>query len=115
MLSFAQACRCPRVSSSRPRDGTRRGNVGILGVCRGDNRPAPIVTVSSSDPNAAEAGFDTGRYTFTRAAATSSALIVTFTTGVTATGGVDYTPSNGSPQNITIRPVRRASPKCLPD
>ena len=66
------------------------------------DQPTPIVTVTATDPNAAEAGFDTGRYTFTRVGDTSLALIVTFTTGGTATGGVDYTPSNSSPGNITI-------------
>jgi len=48
------------------------------------------VTVTASDPNAAEAGLDPGVFTISRSGDTSTALTVYFTVSGTASGGADY-------------------------
>ncbi|MBP6807950.1 MAG: hypothetical protein KA125_06610, partial [Chromatiaceae bacterium] len=51
---------------------------------------ATTVSVSASDASATEAGLTTGRYTFTRAGGTTTALTVNYTVEGTATAGSDY-------------------------
>lgn len=48
------------------------------------------VTISATDPNAGEAGPDTGLFTITRNGSTTSQLTVNFTVSGTATNGTDY-------------------------
>jgi hypothetical protein len=70
-----------------------------------DDTPTPTVTISASDPSAAEAGLDSGAFTITRSGSTATSLVVHFSVGGTATGGGDYTALMGV---VTI-PVGQAS------
>jgi hypothetical protein len=55
--------------------------------------PALTVSISATDPNAAEAGADTGTFVVSRTGATTAALVVTYTVGGRAKNGTDYTPT----------------------
>ena len=70
-------------------DGTDSdsANVRITVVA---NMERPNVTITASDPNAAEGGANLGRFTITRDVAVSTSLTVNFTVGGTATSGSDY-------------------------
>ncbi len=66
------------------------------------NPPAsglPTVTVTATDANAAESGADTGTFTVTRSAGTTTNLVVQLAVGGTATSGVDCT---ALPATLTI-------------
>ncbi|MEB3219001.1 MAG: ExeM/NucH family extracellular endonuclease, partial [Nostocales cyanobacterium 94392] len=73
----------------------------------------PIVSITASDANAAEAGTDTGTFTISRTGDTDSALNVSYNIAGTATNGTDYTsltspvtiPAGESSVDITITPV----------
>jgi subtilisin family serine protease len=72
----------------------------------------PVVTVSASDPSAAESG-DAGTFIVTRTGSTASSLTVNYTLGGTAQNGVDFQvlpgviaiPSGSSSANLTVTPV----------
>jgi hypothetical protein len=74
---------------------------------------SPVVTISSTDTNAAETG-DTALVTVTRSGPTNSALTVNLTRGGTATAGTDYTgvnasasiPAGASSITLTLAPVQ---------
>jgi len=62
-----------------------------------DNDTAlPTVTISATDPNAAEAGPDAGGFTVSRSGSTSGALMVNYTVSGTASAGSDYSALAGS-------------------
>ncbi len=77
-----------------------------------DNEAAQV-SIAATDATAAETGGDTGTFTITRTGDTSSALMVAFTIGGTATNGADYPtltspftiPAGQSSANITIVPT----------
>ena len=79
----------------------------------------PSVTVSATDAAAAEAGPDTGTYTFTRSGATTAALTVNYALSGTATDGADYTslgtsitiPIGASSATLTLTPIDDALPE----
>ncbi len=54
------------------------------------DQPTPIVTIVATDPDASEAGPDTGTFTVSRTGDTAFALSVTYTRGGTATAGSDF-------------------------
>ena len=54
------------------------------------DQPVPLVTIVATDPEAYEAGIDTGTFTFTRTGSTAGALSVKYTIGGTASHGTDY-------------------------
>lgn len=68
---------------------------------------APTVTVQATDPDAAEAGPDTGTFTVTRTGSTQSALPVFFAMSG-AIRGSDYALSTGSSSSVLI-PAGQAS------
>jgi hypothetical protein len=70
-----------------------------------DNVDTQIVRFYIDDPSAAEAGPDAGRFTIARDGSTATPLTVYYTTGGTATPGVDYPSLTGS---VTI-PAGQAS------
>src|SRR5205814_1531203 len=53
----------------------------------------PTVSVTATDAAASETGPDAGTFTFTRSGPTTSALVVLYSIGGTATNGTDYTPT----------------------
>ena len=73
----------------------------------------PVVTVSTPMPDAHETGLVAGKFTVTRTGPTTDPLTVNFTTGGTATGGVDYAavgssvviPAGAASADIAITPV----------
>jgi hypothetical protein len=73
----------------------------------------PVVSIAATDPNAAEAGADTGTFTITRTGVTINALDVTVTISGTATNGTDYTtisttvtiPASAASVDVTITPT----------
>ena len=74
----------------------------------------PIVTVTATDENAAEAGQDPGVFTFTRTGGNlAAALTVSFTRAGTAANNSDYSnigfsvaiPANQSSATVTITPI----------
>jgi hypothetical protein len=52
----------------------------------------PVVSVTASDPIAAEPGPDTGEFTLSRTGSTALPLTVNFAVGGTATSGADFSP-----------------------
>jgi hypothetical protein len=61
-------------------------------------RPAaqlPVVTISASDPSAAENGPNNGTFTIMRSGSTAAPLVIQYSTGGTATSGSDYSPLPG--------------------
>ncbi|MCP4660734.1 MAG: hypothetical protein GY856_35480, partial [bacterium] len=71
------------------------GSPGTALVTIADNDP-PLVSISASDAEAAEAGLDPGQFLVTRTGSTDSALTVYYTIGGTATQGSDYQALSGS-------------------
>ena len=77
---------------------------------------SPVVTISSTDTNAAETG-DTALVTLTRNGPTNSALTVNLTRAGTATAGVDYTginataaiPAGVTALTLTLSPLQDAT------
>ncbi|MGB7159043.1 MAG: hypothetical protein WBD40_13320 [Tepidisphaeraceae bacterium] len=59
----------------------------------------PTVSITATDPSAAEAGLDPAMFTVTRTGDLSSALVVPYTLSGTATNGGDYQTLSG---NVTI-------------
>jgi hypothetical protein len=57
---------------------------------------ATLVSVTATDPVAAESGSDPGVFRFTRTGGTASPLTVTYSIGGTATNGTDYTAITGT-------------------
>jgi hypothetical protein len=78
-----------------------------------DDTPTPSVTISASDPGAAEAGLDPGVLTITRSGSTAAPLLVHYSISGTATAGSDYAalagtitiPAGQSSATITIAPI----------
>lgn len=78
-----------------------------------------IVSVSASDPSAAEAGQDPGEFTVMRSGDTSAAIVVDFTLSGSATSGADYgtpgssvtIPAGQTSATITITPIDDGSPE----
>ncbi len=60
-----------------------------------DNEP-PVVSITATDPDAAEAGPDSGTFTVTRLGSLSAALTVSYTVSGTAAAGGDYQALSGS-------------------
>jgi hypothetical protein len=58
--------------------------------------PTPIVTVSAFDPDAAEAGLETGTFRFTRTGDLNTSLTVSYTRSGTAVNGTDYANIGGT-------------------
>jgi len=79
-----------------------------------DDTVKPTVTVVATDASAAEAGLDTGTYTFTRTGGSLNvALVVNYTHSGTATFNTDYTglstsvtiPAGSTTATVTLTPV----------
>jgi Ca2+-binding RTX toxin-like protein len=74
---------------------------------------SPVVSITASDPNAAEAGNDPGTFTISRSGDTSAALTVNYTISGTATSGTDYTslvqtatiPAGQESVEVTVLPI----------
>lgn len=62
----------------------------------------PIISITAVDPNAAEAGTDSGTFRITRTGSTASSLTVNFTvaTGAGQADAADYTPAIGTSATI---------------
>jgi hypothetical protein len=58
--------------------------------------PTPVVTVSAFDPDAAEAGQETGTFRFTRTGDLNTSLTVSFTRTGSAVNGTDYANIGGT-------------------
>lgn len=73
----------------------------------------PMVTIVASDPNAAEAGLDSGVFSISRTGGTATALTVRYTMGGSATNGTDYAlldgsvtiPAGSTAASLTVTPV----------
>ncbi|MEO5702296.1 MAG: S8 family serine peptidase [Gammaproteobacteria bacterium] len=86
---------------------------GIIDAAAAVNQVRRSVTVTASDPDAAEAGLDPGSFTFTRAGDTSTALTVTYTISGNASGGIDYNtlpasvviPANATTATLSVIPI----------
>jgi large repetitive protein len=73
----------------------------------------PVVTITATDPNAGEAGPDTGTFTITRTGTTTASLIVRYSIGGTAANGADYEtipdattiPAGADSATITVTPM----------
>jgi hypothetical protein len=76
-------------------DGTTSADFTVPAACPAPP-PKPTVTVVASDASAAEAGLETGAFTFTRTGDTSAALVVSYAVGGSAAAGSDYVPLSGS-------------------
>ncbi len=71
------------------------------------------VTITATDPNAAEAGPDPGTFTVSRTGSTGSSLTVFYAVGGSATNGTDYqnlsgsvtVPAGSSTAPITVNPI----------
>jgi hypothetical protein len=71
------------------------------------------VSISATDPNAAEPGADTGAFTVTRTGPTTSNLTVNYSVGGTATNGTDYRllpgsvviPAGSASAIMTVTPI----------
>jgi hypothetical protein len=78
-----------------------------------DDVALPTVSISASDPSAAEVGPDSGILTITRSGSTAAALIVHYSVSGTATGGSDYAalagtvtiPAGQTSATLTVTPV----------
>ncbi len=77
------------------------------------NPPPVVVTIAATDPDAAEAGPDTGTFTVTRTGSTERPLRVYYYTGGTAKNGVDYQalsnyvviPAGAATADIVVTPI----------
>ena len=75
-----------------------------------------VVSVSATDPNAAEAGLDPGTFTITRTGSTASAVTVNYSMSGTATSGNDYVsvgtsvviPAASTTTTVTLTPINDA-------
>ncbi|MFO1351111.1 MAG: autotransporter domain-containing protein [Gammaproteobacteria bacterium] len=73
----------------------------------------PSVSITATDPNAAEENRNPGRFTVTRTGAMATPLTVAYTLSGTASNGVDYTrldgnltlPANAPSAEITVIPI----------
>ena len=89
------------------------GNTSEFSACVTVTSNLPVVTITPTDANAAEAGLDPGTFTVTRTGATTSALTVNVTVGGTATTVSDYTaigtsviiPATQASTTVTVTPV----------
>lgn len=94
------------------------GRFFVSGTVVDPGPTAPMVSVTASDPDAAEAGQDPGEFTISRSG-TNGNLTVLFTMNGSATEGVDYDPLSGSvviPDGqgstvVTITPVNDSLPE----
>ncbi len=75
---------------------TRVGSFALPPCSPGSSPELPLVTVSASMPNAAEAGPVNGAFTVSRTGATDDPLVVTYHVAGTATPGDDYVPLPGT-------------------
>ncbi len=75
--------------------GYNVGNPGSALVSISDD-DVPSITLTASDPNASEAGPDTGTFMFSRSGSTADPLIVYFTVNGSAINGADYLPIGNS-------------------
>lgn len=93
--------------------GNETGEFNVLTDLAGGGPVLPTVTITASDPNAAEPGADTGQFTITRTGDTTSPLTVNYTIGGTATNGTDYTmigtsaviAASSATTTVTITPI----------
>ena len=100
------------ISASSP-TGTAVSTNGVGGSVTVSAPALTTVTISATDPNASEAGPDSGIFTVTRSGSTSGALTVNYTVSGTASAGSDYTALAGSvtlasgsaSATITVTPV----------
>ena len=100
------------ISASSP-SGTAVSTNGAGGSVTVTAPALPTVTISATDPNASEAGPDTGIFAVTRSGSTSGALTVNYTVSGTAGAGSDYTALAGSvtlasgaaSATITVTPI----------
>ncbi|HEY3120680.1 MAG TPA: CARDB domain-containing protein, partial [Vicinamibacteria bacterium] len=76
-------------------DATVVADTSLPAICPAPP-PKPTVTVTASDPTAAEAGLDTASFTFTRNGSTDAALVVGYTVAGSATPGSDYVRLSGT-------------------
>ena len=69
--------------------GTPGADINAVGAIT-SSTVLPLVSVSATDPNAAEALRDPGTFTFSRTGPTTSPLLINFSVGGTATSKLDY-------------------------
>ncbi len=89
------------------------GSPSSATVSIADDDSGGTVTIAATDPNAAESPLDTGTFTVTRSAASTSSLVVSYAVTGTATAGSDYTGLSGSvtiaanatSATITVTPI----------
>ena len=72
------------------------GSPGSATVTITDNDQKPTVSITASDPTAAEAGLASGSFKVTRTGSKSTALTVLYTLAGTAGNGMDYKTLSGS-------------------
>lgn len=92
--------------------GTPGADINAVGAITSSS-VVPLVSVTATDANAAEAGRDPGVFTFTRSGPTTDPLKIDFSIGGTASNTTDYTsiptslliPKGQSSATITIKPV----------
>ena len=77
-------------------DILRLDDVGFFGVAASPPSGLQIVTLTASDPAAAEPGTDMGAFTLRRSGDASGALAVTYKISGTASNGVDYVALSGT-------------------
>ena len=77
-------------------DIMRLDDVGFFGTATAPPAGVQIVTLTASDPTAAEPGTDTGAFTLRRSGDASGPLTVTYTISGTASNGVDYVRLSGT-------------------
>jgi len=93
-------------------------NDGLVGsapdtVTVSTENPAPVVTVTATDPLATETGLDPGVFTVSRTGPTTAALTVIYTVSGVATSGIDYVslgssvtlPSGAASAPVTVTPI----------
>ncbi|NOT44078.1 MAG: hypothetical protein HOP14_05680, partial [Acidobacteria bacterium] len=73
------------------------------------DQPTPIVTISATDPDASEAGLDTGTFTVSRTGDTTFALQVSLARSGTATLFGDYVGLSASPSTLASIPAGAVS------
>src|SRR2546423_315208 len=88
-------------------------NSATVTISDNDQPPLPTVTVVANDANASEQGPNTGSFTVSRAANTSTALTVNYTLSGTAQNGSDYQQlgtsvtiaAGASSATVTVTPI----------
>lgn len=86
---------------------------GIINAAAAVNQVRRTVTVTASDPDAAETGLDPGVFTIIRSGDASTALTVSYTISGSALNGTDYTalpasveiPAGATSATLTIAPI----------